>query len=110
MTTSLPDALMKQHVADLGELHINQSVSFPEKMLPNATGLITAASGTRNDVPAAILDLRMREDSRKPAFIKQEDILCWFDNAHSAIRSVYQSLIKEELKEKIGPTRKVIKK
>ncbi|MDF3381958.1 MULTISPECIES: TIGR04255 family protein [unclassified Sulfitobacter] len=66
-----------------------------------------AASGTKDDTPAAILDLRARREFSEAKVAKSNELLTWFDEAHSILHSAFESTISDELRNRIGPARPI---
>jgi hypothetical protein len=61
----------------------------------------------RNDVPAVILDIVVRRDSKQPSFAEESVLTGWFDEAHAAIRGIFQTILIGEVRSRMGAIREV---
>lgn len=103
MVASLPDRLVKEHLADGGDIEVNQQIAFPLKSPANAMAVIQLGTGLREGVKALLTNLLVRENIAKPAPMKSSDILVWFDQAHAAVRDVFDSVLTDATRERMQP-------
>lgn len=100
---TLPQEIWDE-ASDTAPALIQGEVSLPLKALADSRGIIRLGSGQANNQDAAVLELAVR---RAGALKEREAIMDWMDESHDILRSWFQRLMSEKMKEKMGPVQLV---
>lgn len=99
----LPDELWEQ-VSEEGQVLITTEVHLPLKQQKGSRGIIRIGSGQANNQDAAVLEVVVQRVGPLP---DRDAITRWMDEAHAVIRSWFQFLTNERMKEMMGPVKQV---
>lgn len=98
--SALPQQIREDYVAS-GLTTVIDS-RFQCRKPANSQGAIRISPGNANNRPAVVLELICRK-LPGPSVETHNSLIGWFDEAHLAIRSWFESQLSEPLKTRIGP-------
>jgi uncharacterized protein (TIGR04255 family) len=100
---TLPNELWAQ-ASDEGPVLITSEVNLPLREQNGSRGIIRLGSGQANNQNAAVLELAVQRIGSLPDRVA---ILNWMDGAHSTVRSWFQLLTNQRMKEMMGPVKQL---
>jgi uncharacterized protein (TIGR04255 family) len=103
INVSLPDELWAQ-TSDEAPVLITSEIHLPLIEQNGSRGIIRLGSGQTDNQNAAVLELAVRRVGSLP---DRAAIMHWMDGAHETVRSWFQLLTNQRMKEMMGPVKRL---
>lgn len=99
----LPQELLNLCDGGKEKIELQGTLKFPLAEPQNSVGSIQVGSGTAHNEPATMAVFRVRQHDVAPELIDANQLADWFDQAHSAVRGLFQAMLSDETKRLLGP-------
>lgn len=105
VTAALPQSISQQ-AGDEIPIDFQGEFTFPILSAPGRQGVIKIASGVAREEPSVILEVAARSFEENQSTVPA-DLLACFDQLHVNVRSWFEELITDEMRQSFGAKREV---